>query len=199
MVRLHLHHRTRFSVRYFAAGAARRSRFSGARVASTSGRVLTTPVIHCETRDATWNAPPVMGVPSGKLQQPESLELPGAPELGGTSELGGAMELGETPEPAGLDGFDSSPSTPLLMLGRGILHQLRVASPAGSTGHGGQGEQGPVDVERLPAPDDTIAPSDDPLSTATSRPRRATRRRRTRAVRLLRWRGLRCANFNRAC
>ena len=45
--RQHLHHRTRFVVRGIAAGTARRSRSSGARVASTSGRASTTPVIHC--------------------------------------------------------------------------------------------------------------------------------------------------------
>ena len=61
-----------------------------------------------ETRDVTWEAPPVMEVPPVQLQQLASPELAGVPELGGTSEQGGESELGETAEPGGLDDFDSS-------------------------------------------------------------------------------------------
>ena len=53
-------------------------------------------------------------------QQPASPELEGAPEPGGTSELGAESELGETPEPGGLDHFDSGPPTLLPLLGRGV-------------------------------------------------------------------------------
>ena len=94
-----------------------------------------------ETRDVTWEKPPVMVVPPVQPQQPASPELGGAPELGGTSEPGGASELGNTPDPGGLDYFDSGPPTPLPLLGRGIPHQRRVTSPAGSVGYGGEGER----------------------------------------------------------
>ena len=39
------------------------------------------------------------------------------------------MELGEAPEPRGTDDFFSAPTTPLAVLGRIILHQLRTVSP----------------------------------------------------------------------
>ena len=81
-----------------------------------------------ETRDATWETPPVMVMPPVHLQQPALPELGGVPEPGGTSEPGGASELGETPEPGGLDDFDSGPPTPLPLLGRGIHHQRRAST-----------------------------------------------------------------------
>ena len=124
-------------------------------------RMLTRANKVVETRDVTWEAPPVMEVPPVQLQQLASPELAGAPELGGTSEQGGATELGETAEPGGLDDFDSGPATRLPMLGRGIPHQPRVTSPAGSVGDGGQGERGSVDGVNMPAPDATTAPSGD--------------------------------------
>ena len=109
-----------------------------------------------------------MEVPPVQLQQLASPELAGAPELGGASEQGGASELGETAELGGLDDFDSGPATRLPMLGRGIPHQPRVASPAGSVGNGGQGERGSVDGVNMPAPDATTAPSGDYLSSVSS-------------------------------
>ena len=73
-----------------------------------------------ETRDVTWETPPVMVVPPVQLQQPVSSELGRAHELGGTSEPIGASELGETPETGGIDDFDSGLPTPLPLVGRGI-------------------------------------------------------------------------------
>ena len=131
-------------------------------------RMLTRANKVVETRDVTWEAPPVMEVPPVQLQQLASPELAGAPELGGTSEQGEASELGETAELGGLDDFDSGPATRLPMLGRGIPHQPRVASPAGSVGNGGQGERGSVDGVNMPAPDATTAPSGDYLSSVSS-------------------------------
>ena len=109
-----------------------------------------------------------MEVPPVQLQQLASPELAGAPELGGTSEQGEASELGETAELGGLDDFDSGPATRLPMLGRGIPHQPRVASPAGSVGNGGQGERGSVNGVNMPPPDATTAPSGDCLSSVSS-------------------------------
>ena len=120
-----------------------------------------------ETKDITWEEPPVTEVPPVQLQQLASLELAGAPELGGTSKQGGASELGETAEPGGLDDFDSGPSTRLPMLGRGTPHQPRVASPAGSVDNGGQGERGSVDGVNLPAPDAANTTSGDYLSSVS--------------------------------
>ena len=90
------------------------------------------------------------------------------PELGGTSEQGGASELGETAEQGGLDDFESGPAIRSPVLGRGIPRQPRVASPAGSVGHGGQGERGSVDGVNLPDLGTTTAPSGDYLSSVTS-------------------------------
>ena len=94
-------------------------------------RMLTRANKVVETRDVTWETPPVMVVPSVQPQQPASPELGGTPDLGGTSEPGGATELGETSEPAGLDYFDYGP-TPLLLLGRRIPHYRRVTPTTGS-------------------------------------------------------------------
>ena len=69
------------------------------------------------------------------------------------------MELGETPEPGGLDEFDSGLPTPLPLLGRGIPHQRRATPPAGSEGYGGKRERGSVGGENLPDPDTITAPS----------------------------------------
>ena len=66
-----------------------------------------------DTRDVTWETPPVMVVPPVQLRQPASPELGRAPELGRTSEPKGASVLRETPEPGGLDDFISCPPTPL--------------------------------------------------------------------------------------
>lgn len=84
---------------------------------------MTTPVINfrcsrgkktvAETRDATYEAPPVVEAPPPKLRLPPSSELVGASELGGASEPEGTLE------PGGLDDFDSAQPTPLPMLGRG--------------------------------------------------------------------------------
>ena len=109
-----------------------------------------------------------MKVPPVQLQQLVSPELAGAPELEGTLEQRGASELGETAETGGLDYFDSGPATRLPMLGRGIPHQPRVASPAESVGNGGQDERGAVDGVIKPAPDATTTPSGDYLSSVSS-------------------------------
>ena len=100
-----------------------------------------------------------MVMPPVHLQQPALPELGGVPEPGGTSEPGGASELGETPEPGGLDDFDSGPPTPLPLMGRGIPHQRRVTPPAGIAVYGGEGERGSVGRENLPTPDTTTASS----------------------------------------
>ena len=131
-------------------------------------RMLTRANKVVETKDVTSEAPPVMELPPVQLLQLASPELAGVPELEGTSEQGGASELGETAEPGGLDDFDSGPATRLSMLRRGLPHQLRVASPAGSVGNGGQGERGSVDGDNLPAPDATTASSGDYLSSVSS-------------------------------
>ena len=65
---------------------------------------------------------------------------------------------GETPEPGGLDDFDSGPPTPLPLLGREVPHQRRATPPAGSVGYG-EGERGSVGGKDLPPPDTTTAPS----------------------------------------
>ena len=39
------------------------------------------------------------------------------------------MDLEEVSEPGGTDDYESAPTTPLPVLGRGIPHQLRVVSP----------------------------------------------------------------------
>ena len=83
-------------------------------------RMLTRANKVVETRDVTWETPPVMVVPPVQLQQPASPEVGGSPELGG------------------LDDFDSGPPAPLPLLGRGI-HQRRATPPAGSAGYGGDG------------------------------------------------------------
>ena len=100
-------------------------------------RMLTRANKVVATREVTWEAPPVTEVPPVQLQQLATPELTGAPERGGTSEQGGTSELGETTEQGGLDDFDSGPATRLPMLRRGIRHQPRVASPAGSVGNVG--------------------------------------------------------------
>ena len=112
-----------------------------------------------ETRDVTWETPPVKVVPPVQLQQPASPQLGGTPEVEGTSEPGGASELRETPESGGLDYFDSGPPNPVPLLGRGISYQRRVTPPAGSEGYGGEGVWGSVGGENLWTPDTTTAPS----------------------------------------
>ena len=50
------------------------------------------------------------------------------------------MELEEVSEPGGTDDYDSAPTTPLPVLGRGNSHQLRVVSPMTQTGGDFQAE-----------------------------------------------------------
>ena len=109
-----------------------------------------------------------MEVPPVQLQQSASPELAGAPESGGTSEPGVTSELRETPEPKGLDKYDSGPPTPLRVLGRGIPHERPAKIQAGSVGHGGEGERGSVGGKNMPAPDTTTAPSDVYLSSESN-------------------------------
>ena len=73
-----------------------------------------------ETKDVTWETPPVVVVPPMQLQLPASPEMGRAPELEETSEPGWESGLGETPEPGGLHHFDSGPPTLLPLLGRGV-------------------------------------------------------------------------------
>ena len=122
-------------------------------------RMLTPANRVVETRDVIWETPRVMVAPPVQLQKPALPGLGGAPELGGTSEPGRASVLGETPEPGGLNDFDSGTATPMPLLGRGISHQRRATPPAGSEGYGGEGERGSVGGENLPVPDTTNAPS----------------------------------------
>ena len=112
-----------------------------------------------DTRDATWETPPVMVMPPVQLRQPASPELGGTPELGRTSEPGGASVLREAPEPGGLDDFVSCPPTQLPQLGRGVFHQRRVTHPAESVGYGGGGERGSAGGENLSARGTTNASS----------------------------------------
>ena len=126
-------------------------------------RMLTRANKVVETRDVKWEAPP--DLPPVQLQQLASPELAGVPELAGTSGQGEASGLGESAEPGGLDDFDSGPATRLPKLGRGIPHQPRVASPAGSVGNGGRGS---IDGVNMPAPDATTAPSGDYLPSVSS-------------------------------
>ena len=44
------------------------------------------------------------------------------------------MKLGEDPEPRGTGGFSPAPTSPLLVLGSGIPHQLRAVSPMTQAG-----------------------------------------------------------------
>ena len=77
-----------------------------------------------ETRDVTWEATLSTGAPSPPL--------PEMPEQGRT------VDLKEAPEPGGTDVYESAPTTPLPVLGRGIPHQLRAVSPVTQAGGGSQ-------------------------------------------------------------
>ena len=50
------------------------------------------------------------------------------------------MDLEEAPDPEGTDGYESSPTTPLPVLGRGVPHELRTVSPMTQTGGDFQAE-----------------------------------------------------------
>ena len=79
-----------------------------------------------ETRDMTWEATLSTGAPSPPL--------PEMPEKGGT------VDLEEALEPGGMDVYESAPTTPLPVLGRGIPHQLRAVSPMTQAGGDSQAE-----------------------------------------------------------
>ena len=72
-----------------------------------------------ETRHVTWEATLNTGAPSPRL--------PEVPEQERT------MDLEEAPEPGGTDDYESAPTTPLPIMGRGISHQLRAVSPMTQT------------------------------------------------------------------
>ena len=91
-----------------------------------------------ETRDVTWEAPPVLEVP------PPLIRLP---------ELGEASELGAMSESGGRDYYCSTPPTPLPLLGRGVPHQLRVVASARVTGDCDPGGGGSVDGDSPQPPD----------------------------------------------
>ena len=73
-----------------------------------------------ETRDVTWEATLSTGAPSPRL--------PEMPEQGWT------MDPEEMSEPEGTDDYESAPTTPLPVLGKGSPHQQRVVSPITQTG-----------------------------------------------------------------
>ena len=50
------------------------------------------------------------------------------------------MDLEEAPEPGGTDDYESAPTIPLPVLGRGIPHQIRAVSPMTETGGDSQAE-----------------------------------------------------------
>ena len=93
-----------------------------------------------------------------KLQQSASPELAGGPEPIGTSEPGGISEMGQTPEPGGLEGFSIQVHRlHCPFWEEEAPHQRQTTLPAGSVGHGGEGERGTVAGENLPTPDATAA------------------------------------------
>ena len=108
-----------------------------------------------ETRDVTWEARSVVEVPPPQLR------------LLSSSELERASELEGTPEPGGLDGFDSAQPTPSPLVGRGIPQQLRAASPTASEGLDDQGERDSAGDDSLPTLDGVNAPSSRYLSLAS--------------------------------
>ena len=63
----------------------------------------------------TWDATLSTGAPSTPLPV-----MPGQ---------GGRMDREDAHEPGGTDAYESSPTIPLPVFGRGISHQLRAASP----------------------------------------------------------------------
>ena len=73
-----------------------------------------------DTRDVTWEATLSTGTPS--------------PPLPDMTQPGGTVDLEEAPGPGGTDDYESGPTTPLLVLGRGIPHQLRAVSPMTQAG-----------------------------------------------------------------
>ena len=77
-----------------------------------------------------------------------------------------SSELGKTPEPGGLEDFDSGPLSPLPLLGRGIPHRRRATPLVRSVTHGGKCEWGSMGGENLPAP--TTAPQDVVLSSESN-------------------------------
>ena len=99
-------------------------------------RVLTRAKKVVETRDVTWEATfDVEASPSRPLELPEQ---------------GGAEELEDASDQGGTDDFDSAPTTPLTVSGRGIPHQLRAVSPKTQADDGFQaGDAGPNDVSTV--------------------------------------------------
>ena len=79
-----------------------------------------------ETRSVTWEATLSTGAPSPPL--------PEMPEQGAT------VDLEEAPEPGGTDVYESAPTTPLPVLGRGVPHQLCAVSPMTQAGGDSEAE-----------------------------------------------------------
>ena len=89
------------------------------------------------------------------------------------------MGLEEAPEPGGTDDYESAPTTPLPVLGRGIPHQLRAVSPMTETGGGFQAESvelndsstvssEPPNSDALSRDGNDASPSDDGAPTPTA-------------------------------
>ena len=75
------------------------------------------------------------------------------------------MDLEEVSEPGGTDDYESAPTTPLPVLGRGIPHQLRVVSPMSPmTQTGGDFQADIVDLN-----DSSTVGSEPPDSDTSSR------------------------------
>ena len=78
------------------------------------------------------------------------------------------MDLEEAPEPGGTDVYESTPTTPLPVLGTGIPHQLRAVSPMTQAGRDSQAESAELNdsstVSSEPPESDTSSRDDDDAS-----------------------------------
>ena len=99
-----------------------------------------------KTRNVIWEA--------ARSTETPSLRLSEMPEQGWT------MDLEEVSNPGGTDDYESAPTTPLPVLGRGTPHQLRVVSPMTQTGGDCQADS--VDLN------DSSAVSSEPPDSDTS-------------------------------
>ena len=100
------------------------------------------------TRDVTWEATLGTGAPLPPLpEMPEQVET---------------MDLEEAPEPGGTDDYESAPTTPLPIMGRGIPRHLRAVSPTTQT-------SGDFQAESVELNDSSTVSSKPPNSDTSSR------------------------------
>ena len=118
-----------------------------------------------KTRNVIWEA--------ARSTETPSLRLSEMPEQGWT------MDLEEVSNPGGTDDYESAPTTPLPVLGRGTPHQLRVVSPMTQTGGDCQAESvdpsdsstvssEPPDIDTSSLNGNDASSSDDDAPTSTA-------------------------------